>query len=121
LLVNPTNPNAETVSGELKAAARTLGLQLHVLYASAERDFDAVFATLIQLHAGALVIGADIFFLAHSEQLAALTVRKAVPSIFQYRPFAAAGGLMSYGSDELEQYRLVGTYAGRVLKGREAG
>jgi putative tryptophan/tyrosine transport system substrate-binding protein len=69
LLVNPTNPNAETVSGDLKAAARTLGLQLHVLYASAERDFDAVLATLIQLHAGALVIGADIFFLAIANSL----------------------------------------------------
>jgi putative tryptophan/tyrosine transport system substrate-binding protein len=121
LLVNPTNPNAETLSGDLQAAARTLGLKLHVLYASAERDFDAVFATLVQLHAGALVIGADLFFLARSEQLAALTVRKAVPAIFQYRPFAAAGGLMSYGSDELEYFRLVGIYAGKVLKGEKPG
>jgi putative ABC transport system substrate-binding protein len=117
LLVNPTNANSEAISGSLQAAARALGLQLHVLHASAERDFDAAFAALMRLRAGALVIGPDIFFLARSEQLAALTVRHAMPAIFQYRPFAAAGGLMSYGTDETEYYRLVGIYAGRVLKG----
>jgi putative ABC transport system substrate-binding protein len=117
LLVNPTNASSEAISRSLQAAARALGLQLHVLHASAERDFDAAFAALIRLRAGALVIGPDIFFLARSEQLAALTVRHAMPAIFQYRPFAAAGGLMSYGTDETEYYRLVGIYAGRVLKG----
>jgi putative ABC transport system substrate-binding protein len=121
LLVNPTSLYAETLSEGLQAAARTLGLPLHVLRASTERDFDAVFATLAQLRAGALVISADIFFLTRSEQLAALTVRHQVPAIFQYRPFAAAGGLMSYGSDETEYYRLVGIYAGRVLKGEKPG
>jgi len=119
LLVNPTNASSEAISRELQAAARALGLQLHVQHASAERDFDAAFAALIRLRAGALVIGPDIFFLARSEQLAALTVRHAMPAIFQYRPFAAAGGLMSYGTDETEYYRLVGIYAGRVLKGEK--
>jgi putative tryptophan/tyrosine transport system substrate-binding protein len=119
LLVNPTNASSEAISRDLQAAARALGLQLHVLHASAERDFDAAFAALIRLRAGALVIGPDIFFLARSEQLAALTVRHAMPAIFQYRPFAAAGGLVSYGTDETEYYRLVGIYAGRVLKGEK--
>src|SRR5260370_6651535 len=96
VLVNPTNPNTETILRDLQAAARILGVQLQVLHASTERDFDTVFATLAQLRAGVLVISTDTFF-GLGEQLAALTVRHAVPSIFQDRPFAAAGGLMSYG------------------------
>ena len=119
LLVNPTNPNAETLSRDVQAAARTLGLQLHVLHASTERDFDTVFATLVQLRAGALVIGTDAFFISRSEQLAALAVRHAVPAIFQYREFAAAGGLMSYGGSLTDAYRLVGVYTGRILKGEK--
>jgi putative tryptophan/tyrosine transport system substrate-binding protein len=111
LLVNPTSPTlAEHVLRDLLGAARTLGLELHVLYASTERDFDTVFATLVQLRAGGLVISPDAFFYARIEQLAALTVRHAVPAIFQYRQFAAAGGLMSYGSSNTEYYRLVGVY-----------
>ena len=99
LLVNPTNPTlAETESRDVQAAARALGLQLHVLHASTERDFDTVFATLVQLRAGGLVIGTDAFFTSRSEQLAALALRHAVPAIYQFREFAAAGGLMSYGS-----------------------
>jgi putative tryptophan/tyrosine transport system substrate-binding protein len=94
---------------------------LHVLYASSERDFEKVFETLVQLRARALVIGPDVVFLSRSEQLAALTVRHAVPAIFQYRPFAAAGGPMSYGSDEKEYYRLIGIYAGRILMGEKSG
>jgi len=120
-LVNPTNPSAEAVLGDLRSAARAFGLQYHILHASAERDLDTAFENLLALHAGALVITPDIFFLAHSEQLAALTVRHRVPAIFQYRPFAAAGGLMSYGSDEAEYYRLLGIYAARVLKGEKPG
>ena len=119
LLVNPTNPDAETVSQRLQAAARTLGLQLHVLHASTERDFDAVFATLVQLRAGALVIGADPFFNSRSEQLAALALRHAVPAIYQFREFAAAGGLMSYGGSLADAYRQVGVYTGRILKGEK--
>jgi len=120
LLVNPTSPAlAEAYSRELQAAAGSLGLQVQVLHASAERDFETVFATLAQLRAGALVIGPDTFFYARSEQLAALTLRYAVPTIFQYREFAAAGGLVSYGSSNTEFYRLVGAYAGRILKGEK--
>jgi putative tryptophan/tyrosine transport system substrate-binding protein len=122
LLVNPASPAlAETYARDLQAAASTLGLQLHVLHASTERDFDTVFATLVQLRAGALVIGPDTFFYARSEQLAALALRHAIPAIFQYRAFAAAGGLMSYGSSNTEFYRLVGIYAGRILKGEKPG
>ena len=118
LLVNPATPAlADRVARDLQAAAGVLGLRLHVLHASSDRDFDAVFAALMQLGAGALVIGPDNFFTARSEQLAALTVRHAMPAVYQFRPFAAAGGLLSYGSSETEYYRLVGTYAGKVLKG----
>ena len=105
LLINPANSNAGTQSRGLQAAARTLGLQLHVLHASTERDFDTVFATLAQLRAGALVIEPDAFFGTRSEQLAALALRHAVPAIFQYREFAAAGGLMSYGSSTTRSVR----------------
>jgi putative tryptophan/tyrosine transport system substrate-binding protein len=120
LLVNPDYPSAKSQSRDLQATARTLGLQLHVLHASTERDFDTVFATLVQLRAGALVIGADTFFLSRSEQLAALTVRHAVPTISPYRGFTAAGGLVSYGSSITDQFRQVGVYTGRILKGEKA-
>jgi putative ABC transport system substrate-binding protein len=120
LLVNPTNTIiAETVSRDVQTAARALGLQLHVLNASTERDFDTAFATLTQLRASALVIGPDSFFSARSEQLAALALHHAVPTIFQFREFAAAGGLMSYGGSLTEVYRLAGIYTGRVLKGEK--
>jgi putative tryptophan/tyrosine transport system substrate-binding protein len=122
LLVNPTNPNAEPQSRDLQAAARTLGLQLHVLHASIERDFDTAFATLAQLRAGALVIGADTFFLSprRSEQLATLALGHAIPTISFNRDFTAAGGLMSYGNvgtSSLDSYRAAGVYTGRILKG----
>jgi putative ABC transport system substrate-binding protein len=120
LLVNPTSPSiVEPFSRAVRAAATTLGLQLHVLQASTESDFDIVFAKLMQLRAGGLVIMPDVFFNARSEQLAALTLRYAVPAVYHYREFAAAGGLMSYGSDETEYYRLVGIYIGRILKGEK--
>jgi putative ABC transport system substrate-binding protein len=118
LLVNPTNPSlAEPIKKEALSAARTLGLELHVLNASAERDFDVVFANLDQLRAGGLVIGADPYFTSRSEQLAALAVRHAVPAVYETREFVAAGGLMSYGSDIADSYRLAGNYTGRILKG----
>jgi putative ABC transport system substrate-binding protein len=120
LLVNPTSPNlAEPFSRDLQAAARTLGIELHVLQASTERDFETAFASLGRLRAGALVIGPDTFFTAQVAQLAALTVRYAVPTIFQWREFAAAGGLVSYGSSNTEYYRLLGLYAGKILKGEK--
>jgi putative ABC transport system substrate-binding protein len=118
LLVNPANPTlAETNSKELQAAARTLGLELHVLNASTEGDFDAVFAKLPQLPAGGLVISPDPFFTSRSEQLAALTIRHAVPTIHYNPEFAAAGGLLSYGAGSADAYRLAGNYTGRVLRG----
>jgi ABC-type uncharacterized transport system substrate-binding protein len=120
LLVNPTNPSiAEPFSRDLQAAARVLRLQLHLLHASSESEIEAAFATLVKLRAGGLVITPDQLFLARSEQLATLTVRHAVPSVHLFREFAAAGGLMSYGSDEAEYYRLVGIYVGRILKGEK--
>ena len=121
LLVNPNNRNAEIISREVQAAARTLGLQLHVLYASAERDFDTVLATLAELRAGGLVIGSDPFFNTQSEQLAALLLRHALPAIYQYREFAAAGGLMSYGGNITDPFRQAGAYTGRVLGGEKPG
>jgi putative ABC transport system substrate-binding protein len=118
LLVNPAVPAlAEPTSRTSQAAARALGLQLHVVHASSERDFDAIFESVMQLRAGALVIGPDNLFSARSKRLAALAVRHALPAVYEFRQFAAGGGLMSYGSSETEYYRLVGTYAGRVLKG----
>jgi putative ABC transport system substrate-binding protein len=120
VLVNPTSPAlTEEFLRALQPAASAFGLQLHVLEANAERDLETAFASLAQLRADALVIGPDIFFNTHIEQLAALSLRHAVPTIYQYRPFAAAGGLVSYGTDEAEYYRLVGGYAGRILKGEK--
>ena len=118
-LVNPNTPAAETQSTDLQTAARSLGLKLHVLHASSERDFDTVFASLLQLGAGGLVVGNDTFFSTRSEQLAALALRHGVPAIFQYRQFVEAGGLMSYGGDLADNYRLTGVYTGRVLKGEK--
>ena len=119
-LVNPTNPNTETELRGMQAAARVLGLELHVLHASSERDFETVFATLPQLRAGVLVIsGGDTFLISRSEQLAALSIRHAVPAIFQFREFVAAGGLMSYGGSITDMYRQAGIYAGRILKGEK--
>jgi putative tryptophan/tyrosine transport system substrate-binding protein len=119
VLVNPTNSSTETQSKDLQAAARTLGVQLHILHASTERDFDGAFATFAQLRAGALVIGTDAFFFSRSAQLGALTVRHAVPTIYQDRAFVAAGGLMSYGGSTTESYRQAGVYTGRILKGEK--
>jgi len=118
-LVDPAFPNAETNTKEMQAAARALGLELHVLNASTERDFDAIFAKLTQLRAGGLVVGASNLFASRSEQLAALALRHAVPTIYQTRDFAVAGGLLSYGTDFRETYRLAGNYTGRVLKGEK--
>ena len=118
LLVNPANPTVtEASTKEMQAAAPGFGLELHVLNASTERDFDGAFAKVIQLRAGGLVIGPDPFFTSQREQLAALALRHAVPTIYQTRGFAVAGGLLSYGADVAEAYRLTGNYTGRVLKG----
>jgi putative tryptophan/tyrosine transport system substrate-binding protein len=120
LLVNPANPVAKTLSQDLQAAARTLGLELLVLHASTERDIDDAFAALVQRRAGALVIASDVFFNSRSEQLGALTLRHAVPTIYGYHAFVEAGGLMSYGGSITDSYRWAGNYSGRILKGEKA-
>jgi putative ABC transport system substrate-binding protein len=118
LLVNPADPAlADTEMREVESAARTLGLELHVLNASTELDLETVFTNLVHLQAGGLVIGTDAFFTSRSNQLAALAAHYAVPTVYKRREFAAAGGLLSYGSDVTDSYRLVGVYAGRILKG----
>jgi putative ABC transport system substrate-binding protein len=101
------------------SAAQTLGVELHVLNASTDGDFDAVFENLMQLRAGGLVISTGPLLTSHSEQLAALAARCAVPAIYKGREFAAAEGLLSYGSDLADSYRLAGNYTGRILKGEK--
>jgi putative tryptophan/tyrosine transport system substrate-binding protein len=120
LLINPTSPAlAEIQSRDLQAAARKLGLQVHLLEASTDRDFDTAFARLVQLRSGGLVISSDSFFERHSEQLAALARRYAVPAICGFRAFATAGGLMSYGAGITDAFRWIGVYTGRALKGEK--
>ena len=118
LLVDPTDPVlAETQSNELQAAAHTFGLRLQVLNVGTDRDLDAAFAKLIQSRVGGLVIGTGASFISRLEQLAALTLRHAVPAIAQWREFAVAGGLLSYGAHTSDSYRLAGGYTGRILRG----
>jgi putative ABC transport system substrate-binding protein len=117
VLVNPTNSLTEVLLRDLQVAARILGVQLNVLHAATESDFQTVFATLVQQRVAALVISTDAFFGSRAEQLGALALRNAVPAILQDSSFVAAGGLMSYGSSTPESYRLAGIYTGRILKG----
>ena len=120
LLLNPTNPPvADTQLRDMEVAARTLGLQVRAVHASTEGDLDSVFATLVQLRAGGLVIGIDAFLTRRTEQLAALTLRHEVPAISQDREFVAKGGLMSYGGSIADSRRLVGVYTGRILMGEK--
>jgi ABC-type uncharacterized transport system substrate-binding protein len=117
-LVNPTDAAfAELQVHQVRPAAQSLGIEVNILNASTEKDFDAAFAKVRELRAGGLVIGGDAFFSSHSKQLAALTLRYAVPAIYQWREFAEAGGLMSYGANITDTHRLAGTYVGRILKG----
>jgi putative tryptophan/tyrosine transport system substrate-binding protein len=115
--VNSASPIAETQTKDFKAAARRLGLQIHVLNISGERDFGPAFTTLIQMGASALIIGADAFFMSQNEQLVALAARHTIPTIYFRREFVAAGGLISYGSSLPESYREAGNYVARILKG----
>jgi ABC-type uncharacterized transport system substrate-binding protein len=120
LLVNPTNPALmASTTREAQTAARTLGLTLHILHAGTEREFDAVFARLAELPANGLVIAVDSFFTGRREQLAKLALRHRVPAIYQSRDFAEVGGVMSYGGSLADGFRLVGLYAGRILKGEK--
>jgi len=120
LLVNPTNPAiTEPLSRDAQAAARALGVQLHVLYASNDGEIEAGFAALHGLQAGGVVIGSDQFFNSRSTQLAALALRYSVPSVYQYRAFTAAGGLISYGASLTDAFELCGVYVGRILNGEK--
>jgi putative ABC transport system substrate-binding protein len=120
LLINPTSPAlAKIQSRDLQAAAHKLGLQVHLLEASTDRDFDTAFARLVQLRSGGLVISSDALFERRSEQLAALARSYAVPAICGYRAFAMGGGLMSYGASITDAFQLTGVYTGRVLKGEK--
>jgi len=120
LLVNPTNPYAEILSRNVQAAASIVGLQLQILHASTEHDFDTVFASFGRLRSGGLVIGGGEAFLdSRHRQLAALALSHSVPTIYQGRDFALSGGLMSYGGSTLDSYRVAVLYAGRILKGEK--
>jgi putative tryptophan/tyrosine transport system substrate-binding protein len=123
LLVNPDNAPVltEALSRDAQAASRALGVQLHVLHASNDGEIEAAFATLQGLQAGGLVIGSDAFFNSRSAQLAALALQHAVPAVYQYRDFTAAGGLISYGGSLTDAFQLAGIYTGRVLKGEKPG
>ena len=116
LLLNPANPNSEIASKDMRAAARSLGVELDVRRASTEREIDGIFASLIQSRVGGLVIGPDPFFTGRIEQLVALTVRHAIPAIYN-REFATVGGLIGYGGSLTDAYRMAGVYTGRVLAG----
>jgi ABC-type uncharacterized transport system substrate-binding protein len=120
LLINPTSPNLARVQlSNLQTAAHSLGLQLHVLQASTDQDFDGAFASVTRLRAGGLIISSDSFFFSQSRQLASLAIQHAVPSIFGFREFVTAGGLMSYGGSLAESFRWVGVYTGRILRGEK--
>jgi ABC-type uncharacterized transport system substrate-binding protein len=120
LLINPSNPTlAEPTTRDIRASARTLGVQLHVVSATTDNEIDDAFANLAKLRAGGVVIGSDPFFSSRSERLASLALRYALPAVYQWREFAVAGGLISYGSDTRDAYRLAGIYTGRVLKGEK--
>jgi len=116
-LVNPTNPNAEGQLKDMQDAARRLGLQVHILKARSEPDFGPAFEILVQSHVAALQVGSDPFFFNSRQNLVALAARHAVPAIYEWREFAQAGGLVSYGTSLTDAYRQAGRYAGRVLKG----
>jgi len=117
LLVNPNNSNTKRIIRDMQEAARTKGVRLHILIAGTESEIDAAFTTLVQLHAGALVVGGDPFFADRREQLVTLAASHGVPAIYQSRGFAEAGGLISYGLNFTAAFRQVGIYAGKILKG----
>jgi putative ABC transport system substrate-binding protein len=114
LLVNPNNANTGRIIGDLQAAAHDKGVQLSILSAGTEGEIDAAFATLVQRESGALVVAADPFLFSRREQLVTLAARHAVPAIYEFREFAAAGGLISYGPSITDTYRKAGAYVGRI-------
>jgi putative tryptophan/tyrosine transport system substrate-binding protein len=117
VLINSFSPTATLQLNDLETAAQASGLKLSLLDASSERDFDGAFSSLVTLRPDGLIIVADAYFNSRSDQLALLALRCSIPAIYQYREFTAAGGLLSYGTSLTDAFRLVGNYAGRVLKG----
>jgi putative ABC transport system substrate-binding protein len=119
LLVNPHFPNVGSYVSEVEAAAREIGQQIRVLHAGNEAEIDAAFATILQMHAEAVLVAADPFFVSRRDQIVELAARHAIPAVYEAREFPAAGGLMSYGTSLIDAYRLVGVYVGRILKGEK--
>jgi putative ABC transport system substrate-binding protein len=117
VLVNPSNPRAEYTIRAAQEAARAKGVQLQILKAGAEGDFGTAFASLVQTHPGALLVGSDSFFNSRQEELVALAARHAIPAIYEWREFVAAGGLISYGPSITGIWRQAGAYVGRILAG----
>lgn len=118
-LVNPTFPNAKNQMQELRTTANKLGQRLQIVNASSERDLDAAFASMKQLQASALLVGADPFFNSYRDHIVSLAAKYAIPAVYEQRAFAAAGGLMSYGTNLAQAYRQAGVYTGRILKGEK--
>jgi putative tryptophan/tyrosine transport system substrate-binding protein len=119
LLVNPAGPSAKAVTRQTQAAARTLGMELHVLPVSTERDIEKAFAKVAQLRAGGVVIGSDPLLNRQSHELAALMLRHKVPTISPYGEFTAAGGLVAYSGSSISSYHAAGVFTGRILKGEK--
>ena len=119
LFVDQADPRTEAQTQDMQEAARGLGLQIHVLNVSTERDIERAFGTLLQVRAGGLLVGTGEFLRRRAEQIVELAMRQSLPAIYQYREFAKAGGLISYGTSLTDSYRQAGVYAGRILKGEK--
>jgi putative ABC transport system substrate-binding protein len=116
-LVNPVNPNTDPATKDVESAAERLGHKLSVVNATSEREIDAAIKAFMQERVGALFVHNDPFLLFRREQIVSLTAYNAIPAMYPFREFAAAGGLMSYGTDQIERFRLAGDYCGQILKG----
>jgi putative tryptophan/tyrosine transport system substrate-binding protein len=121
VLENPNNPVSELTARDVLAAAPVIGLKVQILKASTDREIDAAFVSLVQARTGALLVGGDVFFNSRIEHIVGLATRHAIPTMYQIPEFAVAGGLISYGTSLIEEYRQVGLYTGRILKGEKPG
>src|SRR5262249_47662838 len=121
ILMNPNNPNAEIQLSEIQTAARIIGQEIKIVNARTIREIDAGFTTLVQMRAGALIVAQDPFFFTRAAQLVVLAARHALPAVYYRREFVIAGGLLSYGANANDSYRLLGVYAARILKGEKPG
>jgi putative ABC transport system substrate-binding protein len=118
-LENPNNPISELTTRDVLAAAPVIGLKVQILKASTDREIDAAFVSLVQARTGALLLGGDVFFHSRIEHIVGLAARHAIPTMYQVPEFVVAGGLISYGTSLIEEYRQVGLYTGRILKGEK--